>query len=251
VEIEPDGQQFLNAKAAEDARAAGGGATDDPPRPPPPTPTGGSGSRTTIVVIAMVVAVLLAGGVAFFTLTGDDEGRRELETGGGSDIDIRDRVETTTTTTQPPETTTTAAPTTVTTLAPEDPVPFPDFGQVQPGVQPGGVPVCPGGGIGTQVSKTSSTAVGNSRRLDIEGTAVNNTTAPVTIDLNLTIVHDGVNHPTPWVAPVTMSRPTLAPGETATWTFSGMLANANNANVTAIGGGFQWADPALASCPTQ
>jgi hypothetical protein len=76
VEIEPDGQQFLNAKDGE----AGPEDVDSRPSPPPPPPVGGSARTTTIVIVVLLVVVVGIGGVAFLTLTGDDEGRRELET---------------------------------------------------------------------------------------------------------------------------------------------------------------------------
>jgi hypothetical protein len=250
VEIEPDGQQFLNARAAEQD---GSGDGPDQPRPPAPPPPSG-GSRMTIFVVVAVLVVLAAGGVAFATLTGDDSGPRELETGGDSEIDIRDRAESTTTTERPRETTTTAVPTTTTAPPSDSVVPFPDFGQVQPGVQPGVAPpppTCPSGGISMVIGRSSSTTTGAGQQVDIDGTATNSTNAPVMLDLTLTVDHDAVNHPKPWVTPVRQARPTLGPGESTTWTFSATFAQATYANVSALGGGFRWADPAHASCPTQ
>lgn len=254
MEIEPDGQQFL------DARAAGQGADGAPPvestgasaAPPSGGEPGGGpggGSRLTIVVVGIVVAVLVAGGVAVAALGGDDR-PRELETGPNADVALRERAEATTTT-DPPESTTTVAPAPTTTVAPADSVvPFPDFGPPPP-PGPAPAPACPGGGVTMVVTRTSATKHGNVQQVDIEGTATNNTTAPVTLDLRLTIDHDAVNHPVPWVTTVDQSRPTLAPGETSTWTFSGAFAQATRADVTALGGGFRWADPVHASCPTQ
>jgi hypothetical protein len=249
VEIEPDGQQFLNAKDGE----AGPEDVDSRPSPPPPPPVGGSARTTTIVIVVLLVVVVGIGGVAFLTLTGDDEGRRELETSAAGDVDIRDRAEATTTTEAPRETTTLPP----TTESPTDePVPFPDFGQPSPpAVGPAPVPgatTCPGGGIATQVVSTSITQTSaSSVDLVITGSAVNNTTAPVVLDISLTITHNGTSQPKPWVSKVNQSRPTVSPGETSNWTFTGTLNGGTSASVSAIGGGFRWADPAHASCPTQ
>jgi hypothetical protein len=134
-------------------------------------------------------------------------------------------------------------------------VPFPDFGQVQPGVAPA-APTCPSGGISMVVGRSSYSATGPaSHRLDIEGTATNSTNAQVILQLTLTIDHNATNHPNPWITPVQQARSSLAPGESSSWTFSatfdGSLGGSTNASVSALGGGFRWADPAHASCPTQ
>jgi pimeloyl-ACP methyl ester carboxylesterase len=138
----------------------------------------------------------------------------------------------------------------------DEPVPFPDFGQPSPpAVGPAPVPgatTCPGGGIATQVVSTSITQTSaSSVDLVITGSAVNNTTAPVVLDISLTITHNGTSQPKPWVSKVNQSRPTVSPGETSNWTFTGTLNGGTSASVSAIGGGFRWADPAHASCQTQ
>jgi hypothetical protein len=103
------------------------------------------------------------------------------------------------------------------------------------------------------VGTSSFTSInGNSaKRIEIQGTAKNDTNAPVVLELTLTIDHDAQNHPNPWNTPVVNATPTLAPGGTSQWTFDAVFAGATYANVSALGGGFRWADPAHASCPTQ
>jgi hypothetical protein len=205
------------------------------------------------VVVGVIVLVVVLGGVAFIALSGDGDGVRELETGGAS-ITVGDRVETTTTT-EPErptttESTTTSAPTSTTAS------PFPDFGTpgVAPGTpsNPGGSSgtSCPSGGIDTQVTATSFSQFGTDYTITVEGRSVNNTTAPVTLDLTVSISHTG-SQPNPWVQPVVQSRSPVPPGQTSTWTFTGTINGGTATGITGIGGGFRWADPALSSCPTQ
>jgi hypothetical protein len=205
-------------------------------------------------VVGVIVLVVVLGGVGFLLLSGGDDGVKELETGGAS-ITVGDRIETTTTT--EPERTTTTAPTTTTVPTSSTASPFPDFG-TPGGVAPGGPPTpggssatsCPSGGIDTQVTATSFSQFGTDYTITVEGRSVNNTTAPVTLDLTVSISHTG-SQPNPWVQPVTQSRSPVPPGQTSTWTFTGTINGGTATGITGIGGGFRWADPALSSCPTQ
>ena len=61
MEIEPDGQQFLDARDGEQGADPGGPSAST-------SRSSGGGSRMTVVVVAVVVAVLVAGGVAVAAL---------------------------------------------------------------------------------------------------------------------------------------------------------------------------------------
>ena len=160
MEIEPDGQQFLNAREGGAAGAGRGGASD--PRLPHPrrraaeSRDDGRGRRRGRAVVVL-------GGVAFIALSGDDEGVRELETGGASITVGRSRRRPR----RPPSPT---APTTTTDHHPATHVPTrrPSPTSARRAVShratpsnPGGRGhACPSGGIDTQVTATSFSQFG-------------------------------------------------------------------------------------------
>ena len=66
---------------------------------------------------------------------------------------------------------------------------------------------------------------------------MNNTTAPVTLDLTVSISHTGVAAE-PWVQPVVQSRsPVPPPAQTSTWTFTGTINGGTATGITGVGGG--------------
>jgi hypothetical protein len=245
MDIEPDGQQFLNARQGE------GQPTLGPPRPAGQST--GSRSIAVPIVAAVVVVVLIAGAVAFFALGGGG-GVADLTgleaSGEGAAVGDR-KVDATTTTTEPErETTTTAPPTTLptTTAPPLDGFPA-DSGSGQPGavIEPPATASCPGGSVGTSATPDEikrSSPGSNSWIVKARGTAVNQ--FPTALTLNLQLLVNSSRGIVPLT--VTIQPNPVGGGATTNWTYSGTLDSAGDVTISGITGSFTFSDPAYAHC---
>lgn len=239
-EIEPDGQQFLDARGEEDRREG------DQVGDVAPLETKRSLALPIAAVIGGLAVVAFIAG--YFVLFSDDGDPDLTDVATRGDLEVSERgnevVTTTTTTTEPEETTTTSPPTTAapTTTRPPPPtsasVPQTVVIQSQPGGVPGQpnvVVTCPGGSVATQMSGSFN----ENGTLTASGTATSYFSTPVRVTLNLTLSNGGQR--TADLSP----NPIPANGS-ANWEFEGQVAD--NVTVTNLTGSFTFVAPEYSHC---
>lgn len=237
-EIEPDGQQFLDARgdAPDDDESVGETAPLDSKRSIALPVAVGIGGL--IVVLGLVGLFVLGGG------DGDEADLTDVATRGEVEVSERENSVVTTSTTEPEETTTTAPPTTepTTTSAPPETVVVAPQTVIVPGQQPAPRPApqvvqsCPGGSVATQMSGSSNV----NGSLTASGTATSYFSTPMQISLTL-VLSNGSQRT------VTLRPNPIPANGNANWDFEATVGE--DVTVTNLVGTFSFADPTYSHCP--
>ncbi|GIU83746.1 MAG: hypothetical protein KatS3mg008_0521 [Acidimicrobiales bacterium] len=254
-EIQPDGQQFLDARRKRreaerqrlldrlaEERSEGGETreTDEKRRL----------SSAQLVYLLLIAAAIVVGGVAL-VVTGTGGRAVEFATdlaGGRVDLDPRSDPTTTTTTattttTTTVSSTTTSSSTTSTTLPPSTPpttsAPLPPPGPTQP---PATQAPCPTGSVGGSVDRLDirRTPSGTSWILSADGTVTNRTTAAVIPAVTLQTTAGGLQ--------ARVQNSPLEAGASSKWTVQRNVQSPDDVEVTGLKIDFRFADPSLSHC---
>jgi hypothetical protein len=244
-DIEPDGQQFLDARGDEGREGPSWAELE---------PTSAKKRRSIALPVALAVgAVVVIGGIIAIFVVGGGGGVDDLtDVATGGNIQVGEREDPTTTTTEAPPTTATTTPRTTlpTTLFPPTTLPPSTVVVPVPGAGAPGQALpapCPGGSVDTQLTKveTKRAAAGsNTWVVTASGTATSHFAATLRLDLKLVLAGA-----TPGQVVLVVTPDPVAANGTATVTFNGQVQSSTDpASGSSITGSFSFSDPALAHC---